>query len=416
MIDHKVRALLAVLAMGLMPLCALPARAAPPLPGAIFTTDSTCTGTNLNIYSDKGAVYLDGGPAHTGAAGLPDGSYYVRVTDPDGTVLGTSVGALVEKPVAVSGGEFTACVQLSAILIRPDVLTVGYNDTGNPGGEYKVWVSSVSTFDNDSTKTDNFKVKAPVVPGPPPQATLRVKKYYDANTNGVRDPDEPYITGWKVEIVDTIDLIRFTPVVVVVDPDDYTVTEFAPLETNWLPTTDPSVDVTLVANDDKTVEFGNVCLGAGGGLTLGFWSNRNGQALFGADDLALMVGLNLRNANGTAFDPASYTAFRTWILGASATNMAYMLSAQLAAMELNVLNGKVTGTALIYAPGATSANALGFASVTDIMAEANASLGANGLTIGASATRTYQEALKTALDRANNNLTFVQGTPCPFSF
>jgi len=32
----------------------LPAFAAPPLPGAIFTTDSTCTGTNLNIYGDKG--------------------------------------------------------------------------------------------------------------------------------------------------------------------------------------------------------------------------------------------------------------------------------------------------------------------------------------------------------------------------
>jgi hypothetical protein len=29
---------------------------APPLPGAIFTTDSTCSGVNLNIYTNKGAV------------------------------------------------------------------------------------------------------------------------------------------------------------------------------------------------------------------------------------------------------------------------------------------------------------------------------------------------------------------------
>ena len=50
-------------------IAALPAFAAPPLPGAIFTTDSTCTGTNLNIYGDKGDVYLDGGPTHPGAAG-----------------------------------------------------------------------------------------------------------------------------------------------------------------------------------------------------------------------------------------------------------------------------------------------------------------------------------------------------------
>jgi hypothetical protein len=45
-----------------------------PLPGAIFTTDVACTGTDLNIYPSKDAVYVDGGPAHPGAAGLPDGS------------------------------------------------------------------------------------------------------------------------------------------------------------------------------------------------------------------------------------------------------------------------------------------------------------------------------------------------------
>ena len=47
--------------------------AAAPLPGAIFTTDAGCTGVDLNIYPSKDAVYVDGGPAHPGAAGLPDG-------------------------------------------------------------------------------------------------------------------------------------------------------------------------------------------------------------------------------------------------------------------------------------------------------------------------------------------------------
>ena len=61
--------------------------AAPPLPGAIFTTDSTCSGVDLNIYASKDLVYLNGGPAHPGAASLPDGSYYVRVTDPSGSLL-----------------------------------------------------------------------------------------------------------------------------------------------------------------------------------------------------------------------------------------------------------------------------------------------------------------------------------------
>src|SRR3954470_18501827 len=30
--------------------------------GAIFTTDVTCTGTDLNIYGAKPDVYIDGGP------------------------------------------------------------------------------------------------------------------------------------------------------------------------------------------------------------------------------------------------------------------------------------------------------------------------------------------------------------------
>src|SRR6266545_5024668 len=50
----------------------------PPLSGAIFTTDSTCSGVDLNIYADKHDVYLDGGPAHPGAARLRPGNKYRR--------------------------------------------------------------------------------------------------------------------------------------------------------------------------------------------------------------------------------------------------------------------------------------------------------------------------------------------------
>ena len=82
--------------------------------GAIFTTNSTCTGVNINIYASKDDVFLDGGPAHPGAAGLTDGSYYVQVTEPGGTVLGKSLIPVV----TVSDGEFAACYQLSAIVLR----------------------------------------------------------------------------------------------------------------------------------------------------------------------------------------------------------------------------------------------------------------------------------------------------------
>ena len=45
-------------------------RAAPPLTGAIFTTDSTCTDVNVNIYDNKEDVYIDGGPSHPGGGAV----------------------------------------------------------------------------------------------------------------------------------------------------------------------------------------------------------------------------------------------------------------------------------------------------------------------------------------------------------
>jgi hypothetical protein len=194
------------------------------------------------------------------------------------------------------------------------------------------------------------------------------------------------------------------------------------VETNWVSTTpNPVTNVIVPAGGSTTVTFGNFCLGEGGGLTLGFWSNKNGQTVFNSKstNLTAMQQLNLRDASGANFDPTTYTAFRSWLLNADAVNMAYMLSAQLAAMELNVFNGFVNGSSLIYAPGTTSANAFGFATVNAVMSEANTELGLHGVTISGGvgdAFRAYQEALKNALDKANNNLNFVQGTPCPFSF
>ena len=80
--------------------------------GAIFTTDKFCDGTDLNLYPNKKAVYLDGGPRKVGSAGLPDGTYYVKVTEPNGTLLGTTVGhPSDETPAIVINGEFQTCYQ-----------------------------------------------------------------------------------------------------------------------------------------------------------------------------------------------------------------------------------------------------------------------------------------------------------------
>jgi hypothetical protein len=125
--------------------------------------------------------------------------------------------------------------------------------------------------------------------------------------------------------------------------------------------------------------------------------------------------LHLRNFNGTDFDPGSKTTYRTWLLNANAINMAYMLSAQLSASALNVYNGLASGESYIYAPGTNSANAVGFATYAAVIAEADAELALHGVVLSDSPYRTYQEALKNALDNANNDRNFVQAGPgtCP---
>ncbi len=148
-----------------------------------------------------------------------------------------------------------------------------------------------------------------------------------------------------------------------------------------------------------------------------FWSNKNGQALVGADDLAMLVALNLRAAGGAHFDPATYGGYRSWLLNATATNMAYMLSAQLSAMALNVYNGLVDGNSLVYAPGVGNTGVgNNFITVNDLIAAADAALAADGYTPAGDPNRYLQALLKNALDDANNNQTFVQPSPCPFTF
>lgn len=68
-----------------------------------------------------------------------------------------------------------------------------------------------------------------------------------------------------------------------------------------------------------------------------------------------------------------------------------------------------------FNPGTNSADSLGFARLADVQAEANVELGLHGYVVVAGPTRTYQEALKNALDNSNNDKNFVQSTPatCP---
>jgi hypothetical protein len=142
--------------------------------GAIFTTLPDGSRVNYNIYAQKPDVYLDGGPgdqAPQGAAGLPDGDYVFQVTSPSGKVL-LSVDPAGCRQFHVTNGVITSVIPynncqhatgidadhgdegaLTVQLCGPDPLGLTpsttddcFLDTPNPGGEYKVWVTSTEDF------------------------------------------------------------------------------------------------------------------------------------------------------------------------------------------------------------------------------------------------------------------------------
>lgn len=173
----------------------------------------------------------------------------------------------------------------------------------------------------------------------------------------------------------------------------------------------------------SNINFLNICYKVTrntGGYTLGFWSNRNGERIITNNNrLPAINGWPLKKADGTSATPfANYTAFRTWILGATATNMAYMLSAQFAATSLSVLNTPALGGFLIYDPESSNPEAM--ITVNTALSRAAALLTSCGglspcVVTEPGSLRTLMETYKNIFDKLNNNMYEVrerQSTPC----
>src|SRR5260370_6464763 len=206
-----------------------PVSAAPPLPGAIFTTDVNGIGVNKNEYLNKCDVYLSGGPganAPPTAAGLPGGDYYFQVTDPSGKTL-LSTDDVKFRQFHVSGGFITSLSgsgnhPTGIDSDEPGGITVQlcpFLNTPNPGGVYKALVTPIADFVGDpnavdfscgngcfhgfipaASKVDNFKVSSQAAG----VACLGVFKFIDINGDGIRDGSDPLVLGWGFRVIDPL--------------------------------------------------------------------------------------------------------------------------------------------------------------------------------------------------------------------
>jgi hypothetical protein len=188
--------------------------------GAIFTTIANGSEVNYNIYQLKEDVYLDGGPgpgAPQTAAGLPDGIYVFQVTDPSGKTLLSTDAARCRLFTVQSGiiasTDPSSCPHVTGLDVDHNATTVQlmpYNDTPNPGNDYKVWVTPLGNylcaatlsvvdctkktsgsqhgFQPRYSKADNFKVK-----GSPLEIDTRF-----------RDPAWNFLDGRMITWTDTL--------------------------------------------------------------------------------------------------------------------------------------------------------------------------------------------------------------------
>jgi hypothetical protein len=315
-----------------------------------------------------------------------------------------------------------------------------------------------STYPVDASDCKYDAFKAPLAGcvedcGPDQFGLVSGGKYYDTNRNGRWDEGEEGIDGWPIDFVDEIDGTVWTAdgglFSESFSADAYVFTERQPdSPSSWEQTgpsaleSDPLVTGTgasaarngfsynVTVADNSTISglyFGNVCeVTNTGGLTLGFWSNQNGRAILEAHDPAwrtLLNNLNLYRptAGGSDFvipttgafatfgtgknknvlTGGAYKVFRDWLLGADASvtsNMAYMLSAQMAATVLDYTYASLDEDSLVQDPGGN------WVTISQLEAAANTLLGnlLDSVTTN-NPTRSQLEAYKNIFDDLNNN-------------
>lgn len=231
----------------------------------------------------------------------------------------------------------------------------------------------------------------------------------DSNQNGTRDPGEPGLPNWEVRLVhggtstavqtDASGNYCFANV----GAGSFTVE--LTVQSGYVVTTAASHGIDVCACAPVAGGAFGVAMGASmqcDARTPGFWRNKHGKELIAQYGiLPLLPALCIVDATGSHVSFANFNQYKSWLQSAQATNMAYMLSAHIVAMHNNVLVGFVDGNCVVDDPQ------LGVVSIESLLQDAVMSLCDHPYTPTGSPYRAEQEALKNALDRANNNQTWL---------
>lgn len=391
------RAALAGFAFGL--LAALPAQASS-VEGSVYTVsrhgDALLRG---NINAINGEVYLAAGPSRsrdcTGGA-IRDGSYYYQVTDRrTGKLITTQPitsrrfevqGGVIRNPQG-SAGDATDCGSHTIALPERSPFT-----DKNPN--MLIGVTRVSDFEkicgrgvdcgtrgfaSKRTFWRRYQMRTDNVG----TAEITAFRFYDANANGRYDKAEVGMPDWiallTADHMDNYEQFDEHALIQVrVLPGKYAMGIVTGRNNNWFNSAtltkghdgEPNyVSFEVKPNEKRTIAFGAYCT-LPTGQDPWFWKQgREGEPMVTGDDLAALRALNLRNRDGSHFDPDTPQEFATWIGSENVASQSQYLSIALASMTLSVRHGFADPKSHIM----PARKALGV-----LMAEANTSLGVDG--------------------------------------
>jgi hypothetical protein len=294
----------------------------------LSTADANYLSVTVNLYKNGGttvfATTSTDANGNYSFTGLGAGTYSVQEVVPAGRKQTANRGA------ATSGPSGNATV----------TATSGGSSTGNDFDDFKYGQVS-GTLVHDLTG-NGFSADDPALTSTLQAVTIKLFK------NG---STTPFATATQ----DTNGGYRFTGL----DYGTYSVQEVLP--THWVQTASRGAAVTGTVTaasglNATSNDFDHVRIGAKDNpLSKGYWAN-NGNSSITAGDITVLNILDLRDTNGriVTFSTTSITTARTqvaiFLSGANSANPANMLSAQLVAMQLNVLHGGVNTASVIYDP------------------------------------------------------------------
>ncbi|MFC0679796.1 hypothetical protein ACFFGH_18300 [Lysobacter korlensis] len=380
-------------------LFAAPAVQAHPVEGSIHTVsrhgDPLLWGS---VNAINGEVYMAGGPTRAPDCDngvLKDGSYYYQVTDRRTGRLITAQpitsrrfevqGGLIRNPRWSDGDETDCGSHTIAMPTRspytpknPNMLIAvtrvsDYEricgrgvDCGARGFE-----SKRTFWRRYQMRTDNVGI-----------AEITAFRFYDANANARYDKDEVDMPEWialltadhmdRYEQFDEFGLIQVKVLPgryamgIVDGRHGYPWHETATL-TKGHDGSPGYVRFELKPNEKRTIAYGAYCV-VPTGQDPWYWREGEGATLVDAQDLAALRSLNLRNTDGSHFDPWSLNDYSVWV-SIDRGSLSKELSVAIGSMTLSIRNGFSNP----MSPIMPIRSSLG-----DLLSAANTSLAADG--------------------------------------